>query len=204
MACTVWSNLFMVAGLRPGEQLLVHGGGGGVGTFAIQLASALGATVLTTAGSEAKLERCRELGASLAINYREEDFVGAVASFGDGHGADVILDHLGAAYLDSNTKALATEGRLVIIGMLGGAKAELNLARLLGKRGAVIATTLRGRPVEDKAAICAGVVEHVWPLVAEGRVRPIVHDTMPLEQVARAHTVVEESSHTGKLVLTVR
>ncbi len=204
VACTVWSNVFMVAGLRPDEQLLVHGGGGGIGTFAIQLASAFGATVLTTAGSAAKLERCRELGADLAINYREQDFVEAVTAYGDGHGADVILDHVGAKYLDDNVKALATEGRLVIIGMLGGIKGELNIARLLGKRGAVIATSLRGRPVEDKAAICAGVVEHVWPLVAEGRVRPIVHEVMPLEDVARAHTLMESSGHTGKIVLTCR
>lgn len=204
VACTVFSNLFMVAGLRPGEQVLVHGGGGGIGTFAIQLASAMGATVLTTAGSAAKLDRCRELGASLGINYREEDFVEAVSAYGDGHGADVILDHLGGEYLDSNLKALATEGRLVIIGTLGGAKAELNIGRMLGKRAAVIATTLRARPPEDKAAICAAVVEHVWPLVAEGRVKPIVHETVPLEEAARAHTLMEESSHTGKIVLTCR
>ncbi len=204
VACTVWSNVFMVAGLRPEEQLLVHGGAGGIGTFAIQLASALGATVFATAGSEAKLETCRELGADVAINYREEDFVDVVTSHGDGHGADVILDHVGAKYLDRNVKALATEGRLVIIGMLGGIKGELNIARLLGKRGAVIATSLRGRPPEDKAAICAGVVEHVWPLVEDGRVRPIVHEVMPLEEVARAHTLMEESGHTGKIVLTCR
>ena len=204
VACTVWSNVFMVAGLQPGEQLLVHGGAGGIGTFAIQLASALGARVLTTAGSPAKLRTCVELGAEVAIDYREQDFVEVVRSHGDGHGADVILDNMGAKYLDRNVRALATEGRLVIIGMQGGVKGELDIARLLAKRGAVIATSLRARPTEGKSAICAAVVEHVWPLVADGRVRPVVHEVMPLERVADAHRLMEESGHVGKIVLTCR
>lgn len=200
VACTVWSNVFMVAGLQPGERFLVHGGSGGIGTMAIQLASALSAKVFTTAGSAAKLAACAELGADVTINYREEDFVEVVK--GDG-GADVILDNMGAKYLGRNVDALATEGRLVIIGMQGGSKGELDINALLRKRGAVIATSLRARPADDKAAICASVVENVWPLVADGTVRPIVHTTMPLEDVAAAHALMESSDHIGKIVLTL-
>jgi NADPH:quinone reductase-like Zn-dependent oxidoreductase len=198
----VWSNVFMVAGLQRDETLLVHGGGGGIGTFAIQLAHALGARVLTTAGSPEKLDVCRELGADVAINYRDEDFVEAVAQATDGHGADVILDNMGAKYLPRNVEALATEGRLVVIGMQGGAKGELDLSTLMRKRAAVISTGLRARPVEEKAAICAAVVEHVWPLVADGTVKTLVHATLPLADAAQAHRIMEESSHTGKIVLT--
>jgi len=203
VACTVWSNLFMVANLRPGETLLVHGGGGGIGTFAIQLAHALGVRVATTAGSEAKLETCRALGADVTVNYREQDFVEAVRAATDGRGADVVLDNMGARYLARNVDVLATEGRLVVIGLQGGSKAELDLGMLLRKRGAVIATALRSRPAEAKAAICAAVAEHVWPLVASGEVRAIVHARYPLEDVSSAHAEVEQSSHTGKVVLTV-
>ena len=199
VACTVWSNVFMVAGLQPGETFLVHGGSGGIGTFAIQLAHAMSARVLTTAGTPEKLAACRELGADLAINYREEDFVGVVKEAG---GADVILDNMGAAYLGRNVDALAMEGRLVIIGMQGGTKGELDINLLLRKRGAVIATALRGRPVEEKSAICASVVEHVWPLVADGQVRPVVHTTMPLAEAAQAHQLMDSSHHIGKIVLT--
>ncbi len=199
VACTVWSNVFMVAGLQPGETVLVHGGSGGIGTFAIQLAHAMSARVLTTAGTPEKLAACRELGADLAINYREEDFVTVVKEAG---GADVILDNMGAAYLGRNVDSLATEGRLVIIGMQGGTKGELDINLLLRKRGAVIATALRGRPVEEKSAICASVVEHVWPLVADGKVRPVVHTTMPLAQAAQAHQLMDSSHHIGKIVLT--
>jgi len=202
VACTVWSNVFMIAGLRQGETLLVHGGGGGIGTFAIQLAHALGARVVTTAGSEEKLEVCRSLGADVAVNYKEQDFVAEVKAATDGRGADVVLDNMGAAYLSRNVDALATEGRLVVIGLQGGTKAELNLGALLAKRGAVIATSLRARPVEDKAAICASVVEHVWPLVADGSVRTLVHATLPLEEVREAHRIMDASDHTGKIVLT--
>ncbi|HSE10425.1 MAG TPA: NAD(P)H-quinone oxidoreductase [Nocardioidaceae bacterium] len=202
VACTVWSNVFMVAGLRAGETLLVHGGAGGIGNMAIQLAKALGAKVITTAGSEEKLELCRSLGADVAVNYREQDFVEEVKAATDGRGADVILDNMGAKYLDRNVSALATEGRLVIIGMQGGAKGELNIGKLLVKRGAVIATSLRSRPVEDKAAICGAVVEHVWPLVADGSVRTIVHTTFPLDKAGEAHRLMESGDHVGKIVLT--
>ena len=199
VACTVWSNVFMVAGLQPGEKFLVHGGAGGIGTMAIQLATALSAKVFTTAGSDEKLAVCAELGADVTINYRDEDFVEVLREAG---GADVILDNMGAKYLERNVKALATEGRLVIIGMQGGTRGELDISALLRKRGAVIATSLRSRPVEEKAAICAAVVEHVWPLVADGAVRPVVHTTMPLTEVAEAHRLMEDSRHVGKIVLT--
>ena len=202
VACTVWSNVFMVAELQPDETLLVHGGAGGIGTMAIQLAKALGSQVITTAGSEAKLDICRSLGADVTINYREQDFVAEVRDATDGKGADVILDNMGASYLDRNVSALATEGRLVIIGMQGGVKGELNIGKLLSKRGAVIATSLRGRPPADKASICASVVEHVWPLVADGSVKPVVHATFPLAQAAEAHQMMEAGDHIGKIVLT--
>ncbi|SDC51503.1 NAD(P)H-quinone oxidoreductase [Nocardioides lianchengensis] len=200
VAATVWSNVFMVAGLRPQERLLVHGGAGGIGTFAIQIAHRLGATVLTTGGTAEKLAFCTSLGADVAINYRDEDFVAVVQEHG---GADVILDNMGAKYLGRNVDALATEGRLVIIGMQGGTRGELDISALLRKRGAVIATTLRARPTEEKSAICAAVVEHVWPLVAEGLVKPVVHGTMPIEQVAEAHALMESGEHTGKILLTL-
>jgi putative PIG3 family NAD(P)H quinone oxidoreductase len=202
VACTVWSNVFMVAHLRPEETLLVHGGAGGIGTFAIQLAHALGAHVVTTAGSEEKLDVCRSLGADVAVNYREQDFVEEVRAATEGRGADVILDNMGAKYLGRNVDALATEGRLVIIGMQGGTKGELDIATLLRKRGAVIATALRSRPVEEKAAICAAVVEHVWPLLGSGDVQPIVHERFPLADAAAAHAAVEQGSNIGKVLLT--
>jgi putative PIG3 family NAD(P)H quinone oxidoreductase len=203
VACTVWSNVFMVAALRADEVLLVHGGAGGIGTFAIQLAAQLGARVFTTAGSEEKRDFCRSLGAEVAIDYREEDFVEVVKEHTDGAGADVILDNMGASYLGRNVTALATEGRLVVIGMQGGTKGELDLNALLRKRGAIVATTLRARPAEEKAAICRSVVEHVWPLVADGKVRPVVHGTVPLDDVRRAHELMESGSHTGKILLTM-
>jgi putative PIG3 family NAD(P)H quinone oxidoreductase len=202
VACTVWSNVFMVAALQPGDVFLVHGGAGGIGTFAIQLASAAGARVFTTAGSPDKLELCRSLGAEVAISYRDEDFVEVVRSHTDGRGADVVLDNMAAKYLQRNVEVLADEGRLVIIGMQGGVKAELDIGTLLRKRGAVIATALRSRPVEGKSAICASVVENAWPLVADGKVKPIVHRVLPLEQAGDAHRIVEESSHSGKVLLT--
>jgi putative PIG3 family NAD(P)H quinone oxidoreductase len=203
VAATVWSNVFMVAGLQPRETLLVHGGAGGIGSFAIQLAHQLGARVITTAGTAEKLIACAALGADVTINYREQDFVEEVRRATDGHGADVILDNMGAKYLGRNVEALATEGRLVIIGLQGGTKGELDINALLRKRGAVIATALRSRPVEEKSAICAAVVEHVWPLVAEGLVRPIVHGTFPLAEAAAAHELMESGEHTGKILLTV-
>jgi putative PIG3 family NAD(P)H quinone oxidoreductase len=199
-SCTVWSNVFMIAYLQPHETLLVHGGAGGIGNLAIQLAKALGSTVFTTAGSPEKLQLCESLGADRAINYREEDFVEILKEAG---GADVILDNMGAKYLPRNVPALATEGRLVVIGMQGGTKGELDLGTLMAKRGAVIATTLRARPTQEKAAICASVVEHVWPLVGEGKVRAGVHEEVPLEQVSRAHELMESGSHSGKILLDV-
>jgi putative PIG3 family NAD(P)H quinone oxidoreductase len=203
VACTVWSNVFMVAGLKTDETFLVHGGAGGIGTFAIQLVHQLGVRVFTTGGTPEKLALCAELGADVTINYRDQDFVEVIRENTDGAGVDVILDNMGAKYLGRNVDALATEGRLVVIGMQGGTKGELDLGKLLRKRGAVIAATLRSRPVAGKAAICASVVEHVWPLVAEGLVRPMVHTTMPLEEVAAAHSLMESGDHTGKIVLTL-
>ena len=203
VACTVWSNVFMTAHLRPGEVVLFHGGSSGIGTMGIQLAREVGATVAVTAGSSAKLEACRALGAEILINYRESDFVAELKAATDGHGADVILDLIGAKYLARNIAALATNGRLVVIGLQGGTKAELNLSALLGKRAAVIATSLRARPDDEKAAIVAAVREHVWPLVEAGRVVPLVYETVPLEQTSRAHQILEAGHHIGKVVLTV-
>ena len=201
-ACTVWSNVYMSAGLRSGEHFLVHGGAGGIGTLAIQLAHALGARVYATAGSAPKLDLCAELGADVPISYRDEDFVDVVRRESDGHGADVILDNMGAKYLARNIDALAYEGRLAIIGMQGGARAELDLGALFRKNGVVTAALLRSRPPAGKAVICAAVVDHVWPLVAEGRVRPIVHRTLPLADAADAHALMESGGHVGKIVLT--
>ncbi|MBB3042346.1 NAD(P)H-quinone oxidoreductase [Nocardioides soli] len=203
VAATVWSNVFMVAGLQPQETLLVHGGAGGIGSFAIQLAHRLGARVAITAGSPDKLAACAALGADVTIDYREQDFVAVVKDATDGRGADVILDNMGAKYLDRNIDALAIQGRLVIIGMQGGTRAELDINKLLRKRGAVIATNLRGRPSDEKAAICVSVVEHVWPLVAEGLVRPVVGRSFPLAEAAGAHAFMESGEHSGKILLTV-
>jgi putative PIG3 family NAD(P)H quinone oxidoreductase len=202
--CTVWSNVFMLAGLRPDETLLVHGGASGIGTTAIQLAKALGARVLATVGSAEKAELCRELGATAVANYHTEDFVEFVRRETDGHGANVILDIMGAAYLPRNLEALATEGRLVVVGLQGGRKGELDLGLLQAKRAAILATRLRPRPVAEKAAIVASVVEHVWPLIKDGHVRPVVDRILPLDQVAEAHRVMEASEHIGKIVLAVR
>ena len=199
VACTVWSNVFMTAHLRTGERFLVHGGAGGIGTMAIQLAAARGASVYATAGSPEKLELCRSLGAVAAIDYREDDFVEVLQQAG---GADVVLDNMGAKYLRRNVDALAEGGRLVVIGMQGGTTGELDISTLLRKRGSVTATALRSRSRGEKTAICCGVVENVWPLVADGAVRPVVHATMPVEDVARAHRLMEDGAHSGKIVLT--
>ena len=193
MVSTVWSNVFLTASLQPGQTLLVHGGSSGIGTMAIQLASAVGAHVAVTAGSAAKLEACRELGAEILVNYREQDFVEVLREHTDGAGADVILDNMGAKYLARNVDALATGGRLVVIGLQGGTRAEVDLGVLLRKRAAVIATSLRARPAAEKATIVAAVREHVWPLIESGRVRPIVHGTYPLAAAADAHRELEAS-----------
>lgn len=202
-ACTVWSNVFMTAALRPGEILLAHGGSSGIGTMATQLGAALGSWVAVTAGSADKLARCAELGASILVNYRDEDFVRAVRTATGGHGADVVLDNMGAAYLARNVDVLAVNGRLVVIGLQGGTRAELDLGALLGKRAAVFATSLRTRPSAEKAAIVAAVREHVWPLVAAGAVRPVVHARLPLASAGQAHQVLADSEHVGKVLLEV-
>jgi putative PIG3 family NAD(P)H quinone oxidoreductase len=201
VAATVWSNVMMVAGLRSGDVFLVHGGAGGIGTFAIQLAKAVGAQVLTTAGSPEKLAFCAGLGADVTIDYRDQDFVEVVHGATDGHGADVILDNMAAAYLARNVSALAVEGRLVVIGMQGGTKAELDLGALMRKRAAIVATTLRARPVAEKTTICRAVTEHVWPLVADRTIKAIVDTTMPLAEAAQAHRRMESGGHTGKILL---
>ncbi len=203
VACTVWSNVFMLAGLQRGEWFLVHGGAGGIGSMAIQLGRALGAHVITTAGSAEKLVRCAELGAEVTVNYRTQDFVEEVRAATAGHGADVILDNMGGSYLDRNVEALATEGRLAVIGLMGGTKGELDLDRLMSKRAAIISTRLRPRPVEEKAAICSAVVEHVWPLLADGTVEPVVSSVMPLAEAGRAHALMESGESSGKILLTV-
>jgi putative PIG3 family NAD(P)H quinone oxidoreductase len=201
VVCTVWSNVFLTANLQPGETLLVHGGSSGIGTMAIQLARQVDARVAVTAGSTEKLAVCRELGADILINYRDEDFVERLRAETDGGGADVILDIMGAKYLSRNVAALATNGRLVIIGMQGGTTGELDIGALLGKRGAVIATSLRARPLAEKATIVASVLEHVWPLITEGRVSPVVHGTYPLAEAPAAHRELEASGHVGKILL---
>ncbi|MEV8556300.1 NAD(P)H-quinone oxidoreductase [Streptomyces sp. NPDC051917] len=201
VVCTVWSNVFMIAHLRPGETLLVHGGSSGIGTMAIQLAKAVGAKVAVTAGTKEKLERCAELGADILINYREQDFVAEIEQATGGAGADVILDNMGAKYLDRNVRALAVSGRLAIIGMQGGVKGELNIGTLLSKRAAISATSLRARPLSEKAAIVAAVREHVWPLLAGGHVRPVVDREVPMAEAAEGHRVVEASGHVGKVLL---
>ncbi|MGW5969833.1 NAD(P)H-quinone oxidoreductase [Streptomyces sp. NPDC055186] len=201
VVCTVWSNVFMVAHLRPGETLLVHGGSSGIGTMAVQLAKAVGARIAVTAGTKEKLDHCAELGADILINYREQDFVAELKEATGGAGADVILDIMGAKYLDRNVQALAVNGRLAIIGLQGGVKGELNIGALLSKRAAISATSLRARPPEEKAAIVAAVRDHVWPLIADGHVRPVVDRELPMSEAAEAHRVVEESGHIGKVLL---
>jgi NADPH2:quinone reductase len=203
VACTVWSNLVLTAHLGKGQLLLMHGGASGIGSHAIQVARALGVRVAVTAGSAEKLEFCRELGAEITINYRDEDFVARVQEAG---GADVIFDIMGASYLDRNIDALATDGQLVIIGMQGGIKGELNIGKLLGKRARVIGTTLRARPVtgpNSKTEIVQAVIGSVWPMIAEGRVRPIIGARLPIQQAGEAHQQLTSSKVTGKVVLTV-
>jgi putative PIG3 family NAD(P)H quinone oxidoreductase len=199
--CTVYANVFQVAGLTAGQTLLVHGGGSGIGTTAIQLGKAAGARVVVTAGSPAKLARCRELGADVAVNYRDEDFVAAVRAATGGAGADVILDIMGASYLARNLDALATNGRLVIIGRQGGSRAEIDLGVLQGKRASVHATTLRARPPEEKASVVAAVRERVWPLIEAGQVAAVIDRTLPMSQAAQAHRAVAASEHIGKVLL---
>jgi putative PIG3 family NAD(P)H quinone oxidoreductase len=204
VTCTVWSNVFLVAGLRAGEVFLVHGGGSGIGTMAVQLAVRAGARVATTAGSAEKLAFCRELGADVLVNYRDQDFVDVVKEATDGHGADVVLDIMGAEYLARNVDVLATGGRLVCIGMQGGSRAELDLGKLMRKRASIAASTLRSRPLTGpggKAEIVAAVRHDVWPDVERGVVRPIVDRRLPMSRAAEAHALVESSDHIGKVLL---
>jgi putative PIG3 family NAD(P)H quinone oxidoreductase len=204
VTCTVWSNVVLLARLRRGESFLVHGGSSGIGTMAIQLAARAGARVFTTAGTQAKLDVCRELGADVTINYRDEDFVQRIEDATGGAGVDVVLDNMGARYLARNVDALAVGGRLVVIGMQGGTKAELDLGRLLAKRASVHATALRSRPATGpggKAEIVAAVRHDVWPDVERGVVRPIVDRRLPMSRAAEAHRVVEASEHIGKVLL---
>ena len=199
VAATVWSNLDL-ARLASGEVFLVHGGAGGIGSFAIQYAAARGATVITTAGSADKLAHCRALGADHAFSYRD-DWVQQVRDVTDGHGVDVVLDNMGAKYLDDHVGLLARDGRLVVIGLQGGAKATLNLGALLPKCASVTATSLRGRPVEEKAEICRRVVAEVWPLLADGTIKPTPSTRFPLDAVRQAHERLEGGDNVGKVIL---
>jgi putative PIG3 family NAD(P)H quinone oxidoreductase len=204
VACTVWSNIVAAGRLTAGETFLVNGGSSGIGTHAIQVAKALGARVAATAGAPDRLERCRELGADIVIDYHD-DVPAALKEATDGHGADVILDNMGAKGLKANLDSLAPDGRLLIIGLQGGTKAELDIGKLLRKRGSVTAMGLRGRPVEGphgKGAVVAGVREQIWPLFADGRVRPVVHDTVPMPDAGKAHAQLEAGGVVGKILLT--
>jgi len=206
VACTVWSNLVMTAGLEPGQLVLIHGGASGIGTHAIQVAVALGCRVAVTAGAKNKRDLCAELGAEIVIGYRDEDFVERVRAETGGAGANVIFDIMGASYLDRNVDALAPDGRLVIIGMQGGVKGELNIAKLLGKRAGVIATALRSRPVtgpSSKGEIVDEVVANVWPMIADGQVRPIIGAEFGIEQAGAAHELLESGEVSGKILLRV-
>ena len=200
---TVWHNTFERAGLKSGETLLVHGGSSGIGTTAIQLAKALGARVITTAGSDEKCEACRKLGADVAVNYKTEDFVAETKKATDGKGADVILDMVGGDYIPRNYEAACVEGRIVQIAFQGGPKAEVNFMRLMLKRLHHTGSTLRSRSVADKGAICRAVEENALPLVAAGKVKPIIYKTFPLAEAAQAHALMETSAHIGKIVLEV-
>jgi putative PIG3 family NAD(P)H quinone oxidoreductase len=199
--CTVYSNVFQLASLASGETLLVHGGSSGIGTTAIQLGKAFGARVACTAGSASKLARCRELGADVTINYREEDFVAAVKDATGGVGADVILDIMGASYLARNLDALAINGRLAIIGRQGGSRAEIDLGVLQGKRASVYATTLRARPPAEKAEVVAAVRDNVWPLIGTGRLAAVIDRELPMSQAPQAHRAMSASEHIGKILL---
>ena len=201
---TAYLNVFGEAGLRAGETLLVHGGASGVGTAAIQLAKALGPSrVIVTVGSEDKAAACRALGADHAILYKAEDFARRVLEITEKRGADVILDHIGAAYLEPNLACLALYGRLVIIGLLGGAKAELNIGRLMVKRQRIIGSVLRARPVDEKARVTAAFREQVLGRFAAGELKPVIHEVLPLEEARRAHELMAANANTGKLVLQV-
>jgi len=198
---TVWSNVFDRAGLRPGESFLVQGGSSGIGVAAIQLAHALGSRVFATAGSADKCAACERLGAERAINYRDEDFVAVVKAQTGGRGVDVILDMVGGDYLVRETAALAEDGRLVFINTMGGAKTTVNLRDIMVKRLTVTGSTLRARPVAVKAQIAQRLLQHVWPLLEVGKVKPVIYRSFPFAQAAQAHALMESSEHVGKIVL---
>ena len=199
---TVHLTVFQLAAFPDGGTLLVHGGGSGIGTAAIQLVKAVGGTVITTAGSDAKCAQCAELGADVTVNYREASFAEAVAEATGGRGVDVVLDHIGGAYLADNLRSLAVGGRLVLIGLMGGAKAEISLAQVMMKRLQVIGSTLRARPVEEKAAIVADFEARFGAGLTSGKIRPIVHRVYPMDEIEAAHASMEASDHFGKIVLT--
>ena len=200
---TVWTNVFERGRLQAGESILVHGGSSGIGTTAIQLARSFGARVFATAGSADKCAACERLGAERCINYRDADFVSEIRELTAGRGVDVVLDMVGGAYFARNVDALATEGRLVEIATLQGAKAELNIQTIMQRRLTITGSTLRARPIADKGAIAASVHRHVWPLIESGAVKPIVYARFPLRDASAAHRVMESSAHIGKLVLLV-
>jgi putative PIG3 family NAD(P)H quinone oxidoreductase len=198
---TVWTNVFERAGLKPGESLLVHGGSSGIGTTAIQIASRLGARVITTAGSEEKCKVCRELGAEQAVNYKEEDFVTAAKDFTGGVGVDVVLDMVGGEYIQRNIKALGPDGRHISIAFLSGSKAEVNFMPVMLKRLTLTGSTLRPLPIDRKGEIAKALEETVWPLIAKGEIAPVVHGTFSMAQAADAHRLMESSQHIGKIIL---
>jgi putative PIG3 family NAD(P)H quinone oxidoreductase len=200
---TVWTNLFDRGGLKAGETVLIHGGTSGIGTTAIQLARAWGARVFATAGSPDKARACERLGAARGIDYHAEDFVEIVRKETDGKGVNVILDMVGAAYLARNLDAAAMEGRLVVISLIGGARGEINLSTVMSKRLTLTGSTLRIRSVEQKTLVAEGVRRNVWPLIAAGRVKPVIYATFPLAQASEAHRLMETSKHIGKIVLTL-
>ena len=200
---TVWTNVFDRGRLQAGETVLFHGGSSGIGTTGIQLASARGATVYVTVGSDDKARACEALGASRAINYRSQDFVEAIKQLTGGRGVNLILDIMGGSYLPRNLAALATDGRLVQIGLMGGESGTVDLRRVLGRRLTITGSTLRPRPVEEKGQIAAALAREVWPLIESGRVKPIIYKTFPLAEAAAAHRLMESSEHIGKIVLTV-
>jgi putative PIG3 family NAD(P)H quinone oxidoreductase len=201
--CTVWSMAFGAGRLQPGESLLVHGGTSGIGTMAIQIAQHRGSRVFATAGTPRKVEYCRTLGADVAINYRDEVFDDRVLNETDGRGVDVILDNMGALYLPRNLRALTVGGRLVVLGLQGGRKGEIDLGTLLAKRATVLAAGLRARSAEEKAKIVADTVANVWPLIESGTVRSIIDRILTLDDATEAHRLMESSEHIGKVLLRV-
>ena len=199
--CTIQGTVYQMAHLAPGETYLVHGGAGGVGTFAIQIAKAEGCTVACTAGSPEKLARCRELGADLAMSYRDDDFTATMLDFTGGHGADVILDIMGASYLSRNLGALASWGRLVLLATRGGSRGEIDLGLMMRKRASIVAATLRSRTTEEKAEVVAATRNHIWPLISAGKVVPVICAKLPMADAAQAHRLLDDGSHVGKILL---